>query len=46
LRQESVALCHQVRTLDRAKLVERIGELSAATLRHVNDGLRAALALL
>jgi mRNA interferase MazF len=46
LRQESVALCHQVTTLDRAKLVERIGELPAPTLRHVNDGLRAALALL
>jgi len=46
LRQESVALCHQLTTLDRAKLAERIGELSAAALRHVNDGLRAALALL
>ncbi len=46
LRQESVALCHQVTTLDRVKLVERIGELPPAALRHVNDGLRAALALL
>ncbi len=46
LRQESVALCHQVTTLDRAKLVEAIGELPAAALRRVNDGLRAALALL
>ena len=46
LRKESVALCHQVTTLDRAKLVEPIGELPAASLRRVNDGLRAALALL
>jgi len=46
LRKESVALCHQVTTLDRAKLVERIGELPAAALRQVNEGLRAALALL
>lgn len=46
LRQESVALCHQVTTLDRSKLVEQIGELPAAALRRVNDGLRAALALL
>jgi len=46
LRKESVALCHQVTTLDRSKLVEQIGELPAATVRRVNDGLRAALALL
>lgn len=46
LRKESVALCHQVTTLDRIKLVEHIGELPAASLRRVNDGLRAALALL
>src|SRR3979409_1304351 len=29
LSKESVALCHQVTTLDRAKLVEHIGELSS-----------------
>jgi mRNA interferase MazF len=46
LRRESVALCHQVTTLDRAKLVQRIGDLPAASLRRMNDGLRAALALL
>jgi len=46
LRKESVALCHQVTRLDRRKLVEPIGELAAAALRRVNDGLRAALALL
>ena len=46
LRKESVALCHQVTTLDRAKLVERIGELTTASLKGLDDGLRAALALL
>jgi mRNA interferase MazF len=46
LRQECVVLCHQVTTLDRAKLVERIGELPPASLQRVSDGLRAALALL
>jgi len=46
LRQESVALCHQVTTLDRSKLTDRLGELPAAVLKRVGDGLRAALALL
>ena len=46
LRQESVALCHQVTTLDRSKLTDRIGELPAASLRRVSEGLVAALALL
>ena len=46
LRTESVALRHQVTTLDRAPLVERIGELPPAAMRHVNNGLRAALDLL
>ncbi|HXE97216.1 MAG TPA: type II toxin-antitoxin system PemK/MazF family toxin, partial [Dongiaceae bacterium] len=32
---ESSALCHQVTTLDRAKLTDKIGELSAATLTLV-----------
>ena len=46
LRQESVALCHQVTTLDRSKLTDRIGELPTASLKRVSEGLRAALALL
>ncbi|MBI3782978.1 MAG: type II toxin-antitoxin system PemK/MazF family toxin [Deltaproteobacteria bacterium] len=46
LRKESIVLCHQVTTLDRGKLVEQIGELPTAALRRVDDGLRAALALL
>jgi mRNA interferase MazF len=46
LRRESVALCHQVTTLDRSKLTDRVGELPPAALRRVGEGLRAALALL
>jgi mRNA-degrading endonuclease toxin of MazEF toxin-antitoxin module len=45
LRAASVALCHQVTTLDRAKLTERLGMLPRAALTEVEDGLRAALDL-
>jgi mRNA interferase MazF len=45
LRGSSVALCHQVTTLDRAKLRERVGTLSGEILGDVEDGLRAALDL-
>jgi mRNA-degrading endonuclease toxin of MazEF toxin-antitoxin module len=40
-----VALCHQVTTLDRAKLAEHLGALSQATLARIEAGLRAALDL-
>jgi mRNA interferase MazF len=42
LRAESVALCHQVTTLDRAKLTKRIGTLSEALLAEVGEGLKIA----
>jgi mRNA interferase MazF len=45
LAQESVALCHQVTTLDRNKLTQRIGELAPSQLRQVEVGLKAALDL-
>ena len=45
LRASSVALCHQVTTLDRAKLSERLGVLPHAVLSELRDGLRAALDL-
>jgi mRNA interferase MazF len=45
LRAPSVALCHQVTTLDRAKLTERLGVLPRAALTDVEAGLRAALDL-
>lgn len=45
LPKAGVALCHQVTTLDRAKLTERLGSLPAAALAAVDGGLRAALDL-
>ena len=45
LGRPSVALCHQVTTLDRAKLTERVGILSNDLLAHIDDALRAALEL-
>ncbi len=45
LKMESTALCHQVTTLDRTKLVERSGVLGARTLETVERGLRAAMDL-
>ena len=45
LPKASFAACHQVTTLDRAKLTKRIGTLPAEVLREVDLGLKAALDL-
>lgn len=45
LPRSGIAICHQVTTLDRAKLTKRIGLLPSAVLLMVNEGLRAALDL-
>ena len=45
LRAASVALCHQVTTLDRAKLRDRVGALPADVMGEVERGLRVALDL-
>ena len=45
LPKTSVAVCHQITTLDRAKLTQRIGALPAEVLRAVEEGLKAALDL-
>jgi mRNA interferase MazF len=45
LRKGSVVVCHQVTTVDRAKLLTRWGALDADELAAVEDGLRAALDL-
>lgn len=41
----SFAVCHQVTTLDRAKLTKRIGTLAAEVLKAVELGLKAAMDL-
>ena len=43
LRRPSVALCHQVTTLDRAKLTERLGVLPTDLVERIGTALRAAL---
>ena len=43
LQAASVVLCHQVTTLDRAKIGERLGRLPDDYLREVDRGLMAAL---
>jgi mRNA interferase MazF len=45
LGRDSVALCHQVTTLDRSKLTQLIGELSSAELSSIEAGLKAAMDL-
>jgi len=45
LPKTSFAVCHQVTTLDRAKLTKRVGSLPPESLRAVGEGLRAALDL-
>jgi len=45
LTKPSVALCHQVTTLDRSKLNQRLGLLPDQLLREVEVGLQAALGI-
>lgn len=45
LTKKGVAVCHQVTTLDRAKLTKRVGALPSESLREVERGLRAAMDL-
>jgi mRNA interferase MazF len=45
LRKESIALCHQVTTLDRSKFIQRIGQLSVTELLKVENGLKIAMDL-
>lgn len=45
LRGGGAALCHQVTTVDRATLTQRLGALPAEVMRAVEVGVRAALDL-
>lgn len=45
LSKASLALCHQVTTLDRGKLTQRVGTLSTDLMWEIEQGLRAALDL-
>jgi mRNA interferase MazF len=43
LTQNSVVLCHQITTLNRSKLKQKIGELSDDKLFEIEQGLKAAM---
>lgn len=45
IEKESIALCHQVTTLDRSKLDRFVGALPSMLLRRVSAGLKAAMDL-
>ena len=45
LSKTSFAVCHQVTTLDRAKLTKRVGALTGEVLEGVQLGLKAAMDL-
>jgi mRNA-degrading endonuclease toxin of MazEF toxin-antitoxin module len=45
LKKESVALCHQITTLDRRKITEQIGSLAIDALKEVEQGIKAAIDL-
>ncbi len=44
--RDSVALCHQITTLDRGKMMKRLGSLSHEDMNAVEYGLKAALNLI
>lgn len=45
LSRASFAVCHQVTTLDRAKLTKKVGTLPGEVLAEVETGLKAAMDL-
>jgi mRNA interferase MazF len=45
LKEDCVAVCHQITTLDRSKLTQRLGSLPEAALREVEAAIRAAIDL-
>jgi mRNA-degrading endonuclease toxin of MazEF toxin-antitoxin module len=45
LKKAGIALCHQVMTLDRAKLPQSLGMLTGEYLEEVATGLKAAMDL-
>ena len=46
LSRDSIAVCHQITTLDRAKLTRKLGDLPSRALEWVELGVKAALDML
>ena len=45
LDRDSIAVCHQITTLDRYKLQSKLGTLSDELIQDVENGIKAAVAL-
>jgi mRNA interferase MazF len=45
LPKDGLAICHQITTLDRSKLIKRIGSLPGPLLKRVEEGIKAAIDL-
>ncbi|MBI5446286.1 MAG: type II toxin-antitoxin system PemK/MazF family toxin [Deltaproteobacteria bacterium] len=45
LRKASVALCHQITTIDREKIREKLGKLASRDLARVEEGTLAAIGM-
>jgi len=45
LKKNSVALCHQITTLDRGKITEQIGSVALDIMGEVEQGIKAAIDL-
>ena len=45
LKRDSVILLNQIRTIDKRRLVKRMGQLSRATMKQVDEALRISLGL-
>jgi mRNA interferase MazF len=45
LPRKSIAVCHQITTLDRTKLTKKVGTLPSEILEEVEQGLKAAMDL-
>ncbi|MGC8494147.1 MAG: type II toxin-antitoxin system PemK/MazF family toxin [Syntrophobacteraceae bacterium] len=45
LKKDSVALCHQITTLDRRKITEHIGALTPGDMKEIEGGIKAAIDL-
>ncbi len=43
LKKSSVALCHQVTTLDKRKLTQHLGELPVEYLKQIENGIKIAI---
>ncbi|HMO80314.1 MAG TPA: type II toxin-antitoxin system PemK/MazF family toxin [Pyrinomonadaceae bacterium] len=46
LRQDSVILLNQIRSIDKARLVKRVGRVDETTLKRIRRGLQISLGLI